>query len=97
MYALPQLSPDLRGLVEAGDLTMQQARAMMMPSDTVRARVGVVCELWETDRKTSTTLNAHTHHACYRVQAQPSESERELRAESGVEDPVLAIYFYVTH
>ena len=39
--ALPQLSSDLRGLVDAGALTVQQARAMMMPSDPVRARAGV--------------------------------------------------------
>ena len=39
--ALSQLSPDLRGLVDAGALTVQQARAMMMPSDTVRVCVGV--------------------------------------------------------
>lgn len=29
MYALPQLSPYLRGLVDTGALTVQQARAMM--------------------------------------------------------------------
>ena len=39
--ALSQLSSDLRGLVDAGALTVQQARAMMMPSDPVRARAGV--------------------------------------------------------